>query len=58
LDGLNSPKAWLDGRPVGDSREMIADVAAGTHTFLLKLDPSSLPDEIKLQTSDAAFLVE
>ena len=58
LDGLNSPKAWLDGRPVGDSREMIADVAAGTHTFLLKLDPSSLPDQIKLQTSDATFLVE
>jgi hypothetical protein len=58
LHGVKSPKAWLDGKPVGGNTEMLADLPAGTHTFIAKLDPSQLPDQIKLETTDGAFLVE
>ena len=58
LHGVNSPKAWLDGKPVGGNTEMAADLPAGTHTFIVKLDPSQLPDQIKLETADGSFLVE
>ncbi len=58
LNGLNSPKAWLDGKPVGGNTEMSAELAAGTHTFIVKLDPSQLPNQIRLETADGTFLVE
>ena len=58
LDGVNSPKAWLDGKPVGGNTEMAADVPAGTHTFILKLDSAQLPNQIRLETTDGSFLTE
>jgi len=58
LHGVNSPKAWVDGKPVGGNTEMAADLPAGTHTFVVKLDPSQLPDQIRLETADGSFLVE
>ena len=58
LEGVNSPKAWLDGKPVGGNTEMAADLAAGTHTFVVKLDPTQLADQIRLETSGGSFLVE
>jgi putative heme-binding domain-containing protein len=58
LEGITSPKAWLDGKPIGGNTEMAADLAAGTHTFIVKLDPSQLPDQIRLETGDGSFLAE
>lgn len=58
LEGLNSPKAWLDGRPVSGSTEISADLAAGVHTLVLKIDPRQLPDAIRLESSDVSFLVD
>jgi hypothetical protein len=58
LAGLSSPKAWLDGKPVGGSAEIKADLAAGTHSLILKLDPRQLPESIKLESQDVSFLVD
>ncbi len=58
LDGVNSPKAWLDGKPVGGNTDMSAELPAGAHTFMVKLDPSQLPEQIRLEAADCAFLVE
>jgi putative heme-binding domain-containing protein len=58
LDGVNSPKAWLDGKPVGGQEEITSDLAAGSHTLVVKLDPAQLPGRIRLQSAEAAFLVE
>ena len=58
LSGVNSPKAWLDGKPVSGSNEISADLPAGTHTLTLKLDPRALGDSLKLESQDVSFLIE
>jgi putative heme-binding domain-containing protein len=58
LAGLNSPKAWLDGKPVGGDAEINADLPAGAHTLVLKIDPRQLPESIKLESPDVSFLVD
>ena len=58
LQGVQTPKAWLDGKPIGGNTDLAADVSAGVHTFKLKLDPAGLADQIRLETSDGVFLVD
>ena len=58
LEGVQTPKAWLDGKPIGGNTDLAADLPAGTHVFKLKLDPAGLSAGIKLQISDGAFLVD
>ncbi len=58
LDGVANPKAWIDGRPVGAAAEITADLAAGAHTFLVKLDPQQLPDQVRLELTEGWFLLE
>jgi putative heme-binding domain-containing protein len=58
LAGLSSPKAWLDGKPVGGDAEINADLSAGAHTLVLKIDPRQLPESIKLESPDVSFLVD
>lgn len=58
LDGVNTPKAWLDGKAIGGNSDLSASVEPGIHTFIVKLDPAGLPDQIKLEISEGAFLVE
>ena len=55
LDGVQTPKASLDGKPLS---ELVADLQPGIHTFKLKLDPAGLAEGIRLQISEGAFLVE
>ena len=57
LHGVQTPKAWLDGKAVGGNTDLSADVNAGVHTFKLKLDPAGLSEQIRLEISDGAFLV-
>jgi putative heme-binding domain-containing protein len=58
LAGLSSPKAWLDGKPVGGDAEINTDLSAGAHTLVLKIDPRQLPESIKLESPDVSFLVD
>jgi len=58
LNGLDSPKAWLDGKPVGGNAEITADLAPGPHTLMLKLDPSHIPSQIRLSAPNVTFLTE
>ena len=58
LHGLNTPKAWIDGKPAGGNTEISADLPAGTHTLVVKLDPAQLPPQIMLETSEGSFLVD
>ncbi|HTD85259.1 MAG TPA: HEAT repeat domain-containing protein, partial [Candidatus Binatia bacterium] len=58
LEGVQTPKAWLDGKPIGGNTDLAADVPAGIHVFKLKLDPAGLSAGMKLQVSDGAFLVD
>ena len=58
LEGVQTPKAWLDGKPIGGNTDLSADMPAGIHIFKLKLDPAGLSAGIRLQVSEGAFLVD
>jgi putative heme-binding domain-containing protein len=58
LEGVQTPKAWLDGKAIGGNSDLVADVTPGVHTFKLKLDPAGLAEEIRLETSDGTFLID
>ena len=49
--------AWIDGKPVSLDRAFSADLAAGTHAIVFKLDHKKLPDYLRLESADATFLV-
>ena len=49
--------AWIDGKPVSVNSPISADLAAGTHTIIFKLDHKKLPEFLRLESPDATFLV-
>ena len=58
LSGTASPKAWIDGKPVGGDNEVTVELPAGQHTFLLKANPNDLAQTVRLESNDATFLVD
>jgi putative heme-binding domain-containing protein len=58
ISGTASPKAWVDGKPIGGNSEVTVDLPAGPHTFYIKLNPSDLTQRLKLESNDATFLTE
>jgi putative heme-binding domain-containing protein len=48
-------KVWLDGREVNAAQELKADLARGSHTLAIRLDPAALPDQFILQSPDVVF---
>jgi putative heme-binding domain-containing protein len=58
LTGVGSPKAWLDGKPVGGDSEVIADLAAGAHTFVVKVNVNDVTEYLRLESPDVTFLVD
>ena len=49
-------EVWIDGKKIGGTGESVAELAAGTHRVLVKIDPKNIPDAIRLKTSDGTFL--
>ncbi len=47
---------WMDGKTVAPGRPLAVDLAAGAHTVVIKLDARQMPEYIRLQSEDAAFL--
>jgi putative heme-binding domain-containing protein len=58
LEGVGSPKAWIDGKPVGGDSELVADLPAGTHTFVLKVNVNDVQNHVRLESPDVSFLVD
>ncbi len=58
LDGVGSPKAWIDGKAVGGDSELVADLPAGTHTFVVKVNVNDVNDHVRLESADVSFLVD
>lgn len=56
---LSAPGAELlvDGKRVGASGESSADLPAGNHRVVVRLDPKQLPDVIRLESSDGNFVL-
>jgi putative heme-binding domain-containing protein len=50
-------EVWIDGRKIGGPGETVAELSAGTHRVLVRIDPKKIPDSISLKSSDGTFLV-
>ena len=55
LDAAAS-EVWIDGTKIGGAGESIAELSAGTHRVLVRIDPKKIPDSISLKSSDGTFL--
>jgi putative heme-binding domain-containing protein len=58
VKGTPSPKAWVDGKPIGGAGELSVDLSAGTHTFFLKVTTTDIAGGLKLESGDVTFLSE
>jgi hypothetical protein len=56
--GTASPKAWIDGKPVGGNSDIALDLPAGDHTFMLKINARDIEGAIRLETADGSFLAD
>jgi len=48
---------WIDGKAQKPGAELSADLGAGTHTIVVRLDPKKLPESLRLESSEGIFLV-
>ena len=46
---------WVDGQKLGGAGESTAQLKAGTHRILVKLDPKQVPAEMRLESPDGSF---
>ena len=49
-------EVWIDGRKIGGTGELTADLTAGTHRVIVRMDPKQIPDAIRLE-SDGSFVL-
>ena len=57
LAGVNKAQVWIDGKSAGNSGDIKADLPAGTHNIVVKLDTRQLPEQITLRSGDVSFVV-
>jgi putative heme-binding domain-containing protein len=55
LAGADGAGVWIDGKAASGTGEIAADLGAGAHTVVLRLDPKKLPDALRLETSEGTF---
>ncbi len=58
VTGTPSPKAWVDGKPIGGAGELSVELTAGTHTFFLKVTTTDIAQGLRLESGDVTFLTE
>jgi putative heme-binding domain-containing protein len=56
FSGLKETTAWVDGKSFTVNSDLEAELEAGTHTLYVKLNAKSIPDAMRVESSDAAFL--
>ena len=47
---------WIDGKPQKPGTDLIAALASGTHTIVVRLDPQRFSAALRLESSDGTFL--
>ena len=55
LDGGPITAVWIDGRPQAPGAELSAQLAGGTHTIVVRVDPKKLPESLRLESSAGTF---
>jgi putative heme-binding domain-containing protein len=54
--GIKDAAAWVDGRACTINSDFQTELDAGTHTLYVKLNAKNLPDSIRVESQEAAFL--
>jgi putative heme-binding domain-containing protein len=57
LSANPAAELWIDGQRVGGAGASQAELSAGLHRVIVKLDPKQLPDSFKLESPDVAFVL-
>jgi len=57
LKAAPGAELWVDGRKVGGNGANTATLKAGTHRILVRMDPKQVPDELRLDSPDGAFVL-
>lgn len=56
IDGGDKAMVWIDGMRRDGGSTIEADLPAGEHTLLLKLDVRALPEHLRASSSDVTFV--
>jgi len=56
LSDATDAAIWIDGKPTGARSDFSAQLAPGTHTVILRFEPTKLPENLRLESPDATFL--
>ena len=56
LSDAPGASVWIDGKPIDANPELNAQLAGGTHTIILRFEPTKLPEQVRLESGDATFL--
>jgi putative heme-binding domain-containing protein len=56
LDGGPVAALWIDGKPQASGAELSAQLAGGTHTIVVRIDPKRLPESLRLESSTGTFV--
>jgi hypothetical protein len=58
IEGANPMAVYIDGKPVKGAAEPSAQVKAGTHTMIVKLNDSDLPETLRTRSSEVTFATQ
>jgi len=57
LEGPDKASVWIDGKPASGGGDIKADVTAGKHTIIVRIDAREIPGQLRLKSNDVTFLV-
>ena len=57
LTATDGAELWVDGRKVGGNGASVVRLDPGIHRVLVRLDPRRLPQTLRLESPDAAFVL-
>ena len=57
LKAAPGSELWVDGHKVGGNGTSTASLKAGTHRVIVRMDPKQVPDELRLDSPDGAFVL-
>ncbi|MCC7377113.1 MAG: hypothetical protein IT581_20800 [Verrucomicrobiales bacterium] len=55
--GAKDGELWVDGRALGAGPEVSAELPAGRHRVVLKIDPRHVPENLRLEGEGAVFVL-
>jgi putative heme-binding domain-containing protein len=58
VEGATALAVYIDGKPAPSANEPSEDVKAGLHTVILKLNPESLPETVRLRSAEVTFATQ